>query len=222
MSKAVGLIQERIREDSCTPAQASKIRGVLGFLFKGLYGRVGRGGQQPLLQRQYSSDTQPWSLGHTLRRALEYLMDTMHVIQPRSVLLYKDPMPSLAIASDGRQDESSPPSIAALLFDPSSGQNIAIAAVIPPDLMKVWGDSGHCIALVEQAALILGIIRFRDTIRGRSLLWFEDLPDKQHADLQKGDKPPYALDMFSGANAPVAYSTPCHGADGMRDQFTGC
>ena len=115
LAKAVGLIQERIQEDSCTPAQASKIRGVLGFLFAGMYGRIGRGGQQPLLQRQHS-DHKPWRLSHTLRRALEYLLDTMHVIQPRSVLLYKDPMPPLVIASDGRQDESAPPSIAALLF----------------------------------------------------------------------------------------------------------
>ena len=77
-------------------------------------------------------------------------------------------MPPLVIVSDGRQDEASAPSVAALLFDPGNSQKIAIAAVIPPDLMKAWGDSEHCIALVEQAALILGIIRFRDVIRGRS------------------------------------------------------
>ena len=40
--------------------------------------------------------------------------------------------------------------------------------------MAVWGDSEHCIALVEQAALVLGIINFQDMMRGRSLLWFED------------------------------------------------
>ena len=168
LTKAVSLLQERIHEDSCTPAQASKIRGVLGFLFTGMYGRIGRGGQQPLLQRQYS-DSHPWNLSHTLRRALEYLMDTLRVIQPRSILLYDDPMPPLVIASDGRQDAQAPPSIACLLHDPSSTKKMAVAAVIDPDLMKVWGNSDHCIALVEQAALILGIIQFRDTIRGRSL-----------------------------------------------------
>ena len=173
LAKAIGLIQQRLQEDSCTPAQVSKIRGVLGFLFTGVYGRVGRGGQQPLLQRQYS-DTPPWNLSHTLRRALEYLLDTMMVVKPREVLLRRDPTPPLVIASDGRQDNTSPPSIAALLLDPSTGQKIAIAAVIGPELMKVWGDTEHCIALVEQAAIILGIIRFREVLRGRSLLWFED------------------------------------------------
>jgi len=98
----------------------------------------------------------------------------MMVVKPREVLLRRDPTPPLVIASDGRQDNTSPPSIAALLLDPSTGQKIAIAAVIGPELMKVWGDTEHCIALVEQAAIILGIIRFREVLRGRSLLWFED------------------------------------------------
>ena len=40
--------------------------------------------------------------------------------------------------------------------------------------MEAWGNSEHCIALLEQAAFSLGIIRFRNVIRGRSLLRFED------------------------------------------------
>ena len=107
---------------------------------------------------------------HAPKSAGIHPIDTMHVIQPRSVLLYKDPMLPLVIASDGCPDESAPPSIAALLFDPKDSKKIAVAAEITQDLMEVWGDSDHCIALVEQAALILGIIRFHDTIRGKSLL----------------------------------------------------
>ena len=170
--KAADLIQQRLQADSCTPAQVSKFRGVLGFPFTGVYGRISRGGQQPLLQRQYS-DTQPWSLSHALRRAFEYLLDTMSVVRPRKVLLHGDTMPPLTIASDGRQDELSPPSIAALLFDPSNNHKVAIVAVIPPELMMTWGNLEHCIDLVEQAAFILGI-RFRNILRGRSLLWSED------------------------------------------------
>ena len=40
--------------------------------------------------------------------------------------------------------------------------------------MKEWGGSEHCIALIEQAALILGILKFKDILRERSVLWFED------------------------------------------------
>ena len=171
--KAKALIEARLQEGSCTPAQASKIRGVLGFLFTGMYGRVGRGGQQPLLQRQYS-DVPPWTLSNSLNNALVYLLDTLHMVQPRKVLLWGDGLPPLVIASDGRQDETRPPSIAALLYDPSNGQKVAVAAIVPPELLAEWGDSEHCIALIEQAALILGILRFKDLLRNRSVLWFED------------------------------------------------
>ena len=34
LAKAVDLIQQRLQEDSCTPAQVSKVRGVFGFLFR--------------------------------------------------------------------------------------------------------------------------------------------------------------------------------------------
>ena len=47
--------------------------------------------------------------------------------------------------------------------------------MIPLKLMKAWGDSEHCIALVEQAALILGIIGFRaENQEGDPPWWFED------------------------------------------------
>ena len=123
--KAKSLIESRLQEGSCTPAQASKIRGVLGFLFTGLYGRVGCGGQQPLLQRQYS-DALPWTLSTSLRRAFEYLLDTLRAVKPRRVLLWGDGLPPLVIASDGRQDETSPPFVAALLYDQSTGINLLL------------------------------------------------------------------------------------------------
>ena len=37
----------------CTPAQARKLRGVLGFTLTGLYGKVGIGVQHALPMRQY-------------------------------------------------------------------------------------------------------------------------------------------------------------------------
>ena len=52
---------------------------------------------------------------------------------------------------------------------------MAVAAVIPPQLMDEQGNSEHCIALVEQASLhCLGILKFKDTLHRRSLIWFAD------------------------------------------------
>ena len=59
--------------------------------------------------------------------------------------------------------------VAALLYDHSTGQKAAVAAIIPPQLLAEWGDSEHCIDLIEQAALVLGILGFKDTYPTRPL-----------------------------------------------------
>ena len=72
VEKATGLLQEALLRNFCTPAQASKVCGVLGFLFTGAFGKVGRGGQQALRQRQYS-DQPPFTLSNSLRAACKHL-----------------------------------------------------------------------------------------------------------------------------------------------------
>jgi hypothetical protein len=56
-----------------TPAEASKLRGVMGFTFTAYYGQVGRGGLTALLQRQYS-DKEPWYSSDTLTRSYRYYL----------------------------------------------------------------------------------------------------------------------------------------------------
>ena len=173
LAKAGELILQALHGNVCTPAQASKIRGVLGFVFTGTYGRVGRGGQQALLQRQYV-DTEPFTLSHALRRSLRYLLDTLQVLPQRRVRLCGDESLPIIIASDGRADESGPPSVGVVLFDPQTGRRCAVAARITGDLLRAWGDPVQPIALVEQAAVLLGVCQFAGVLRGRPVLWFED------------------------------------------------
>ena len=173
LEKAEGLLVQALEANLCTPAQASKIRGVLGFIFTGAYGRVGRGGQQALLQRQYS-DSEPFTLRNALRRSLQYLLDTLQVLPRRSIRLCPDEQCPIIVASDGRADESGLPSVGVVLFDPMTQRRCAVAARISPELLGVWQNPTQPIALVEQAAVILGIIHFKDILRGRSVLWFED------------------------------------------------
>ena len=51
-AKLTTMLTERLDQRTTTPAQASKIVGVQGFLALGMYGQVGRGGIRPLRQRQ--------------------------------------------------------------------------------------------------------------------------------------------------------------------------
>ena len=55
------LISNALGDNSCTPAEASKIRGVAGFMELGIFARIGRAGMGSLKQRQYV-DQPPWTL----------------------------------------------------------------------------------------------------------------------------------------------------------------
>ena len=63
----------------------------------------------------------------------------------------------LRVASDCRLDDTKPASIAVLIFDPVDGSRSAIVADIPPELVQRWSVHKQYIALVEQAAIVLGI-----------------------------------------------------------------
>ena len=52
MEKAKSTIRQFLQTNKCTPAQASKLRGVVAFLFNGAYGRLGRAHLRPILQRE--------------------------------------------------------------------------------------------------------------------------------------------------------------------------
>ena len=167
------LISEAISQNKCTPATASKLRGILGFLFNGAYGRIGRGGQQALLQRQYA-DVEPFSLSDTLKRSLVFLSGLLEVLPPRKVPLGAAPVKPLVVASDGRQDTKGPPSISAVIVDTETGKRHAFVSVIPESLCDRWNTSKQCIALVEQAAIVMGLIAAPEMFIGRDVYWFED------------------------------------------------
>ncbi len=173
--KVEQLIKERQQEGVTTPAQASKIRGVLGPCFAGYYGRIGRGGQHPLLQRQYW-DAPPWNNSHSLERAYEYYLDLLQCDLRREVQVLKPPLVPLVIASDGRLDEADDGSVAMLVYDPVSGERQAVVGCIRAELRQAWDkqEGDKYIALVEQAAIILGISHFRAKLRNRDAVWYED------------------------------------------------
>lgn len=99
--KAGAMLDEALRRDMCSPGQASKIRGVMGFMFTGAYGEVGRGGQTALLQRQYK-DRAAFSLSAAPPEGAG-----AHV-GARIADLRGASRPPLVVASDGRVDEPGP------------------------------------------------------------------------------------------------------------------
>ena len=69
--KALTMLQSFLDRNSCTPAEASKFRGVQGFLNLALFGQLSKAGARPFKERQYLNSA-PWTLSHTMRRAIEF------------------------------------------------------------------------------------------------------------------------------------------------------
>ena len=114
VEKASALLQDAMIANYLSPAQASKARGMLGFVFTGAFGKVGRAGFGPLVQREYS-DKSPFSLSHSLLRSLQYLQDLVQLAPARIISVSKVQRLPLYVASDARLDDDSPASVAVLI-----------------------------------------------------------------------------------------------------------
>ena len=166
-------IETRESEGICTPAQASKLRGILQFASLGIYGRVGVGGLRALLQRQYA-DKPPWSLNPGLRHSFQFFKQLMRVPLRRECSLWAQRGKPIIIASDGRLDESGPASFAVLAIDLETKERRAWLAELPAELIQRWGAEPNYIAQVEQAALVMLIIGEPRYLAGRDAYWYID------------------------------------------------
>ena len=85
----------------CTPATASKFRGVSGFCGTGLFGKACKVAIAPFRQRQYL-DTPPWATSHTMERNIEYYLALLDDGPRRSIQLVAAHFPAVGIARDIR------------------------------------------------------------------------------------------------------------------------
>ena len=171
-SRVCELIDAALLKRTLTPADAAKLRGILGFVATGMYGQVGRGGAQPLLRRQYA-DRPPYGVTPSLGRALAYYRALQQADLRRVVHIWGAAKKPIVVATDGRVDDSAPPSIAFVVHDCETGARRAGCAVLTPQLQRAWnGEAG--IALVEQAAIMLAIQECGATWKMRDILWYVD------------------------------------------------
>ena len=178
ISKAINLIHALLQAGSTTPSQASKIRGVCGFVATAQWGRVGRAPMSPLRRRQYS-DKPPWRNSFELCRAFELLLMLMQVVVPRSVQVTAAALNFIVVASDAQADDH--PSGGVLIFDPVSGSKTGGYLKFSQWLLSSWGyppavmqAGGNPIALCECAMLPVALMNFSYMLRGRDVLWLCD------------------------------------------------
>ena len=110
-------------------------------------------------------------------------MEVMRTDLSREMKVWGSREPPIVVASDGRLDEHAA-SIAVVVIDGSNGTRRCVLADIPPGLREKWRDLNrvekdedrdyHYIALVEQAAVVLGVCEFAQEWAGRDVVWFID------------------------------------------------
>ena len=184
-----GLIDEllKILEEvraACTPALASKFRGVQGFCTLGIFGQVGKAALAPFKQRQYV-DVPPWTPSNSMLRAREYYLKLLEERPVRQVRLSEAARPPIVIASDAQVEPGRFPGGGYLLADPDSAgagparrggwlefQEPALVAL--GTSMQAIADGQQPIALCEAAMLPLALFHKGGALRGRDILWYVD------------------------------------------------
>ena len=99
------------------------------------------------------------------------MLDTL--APKRAATFRPNKVKSLVVASDGRLDDSMPPSAAVLIFDPITGYKLSRYCIASRQLVEQLGND-LTIAVVETFPIILAFLQFPKLFRGRDVNWFEE------------------------------------------------
>ena len=169
-------------ETCTTPAQASKIRGVAGFISMGMFGRVGRAAMRPLKQRQYT-DKPPWSNSKSLNASYHFLLFLLDILTPREVHLFPRLDQVMVIATDAQADSA--PTGGVVIWD-RGATNCGFVRLTPFLATLGYAEGAACIAECEGAMVPLVLLSFSAIFRHRRVLWLLDNTASLHA-LVKGN-----------------------------------
>ncbi len=197
VKKASDIIAEAAANNWCTPATASKLRGIWSFMELGMFGRVGRGGQGALRQRQYT-DARPWHLSYSLDRALHYMSVILNNVPKRVASVAVARRPPIIIATDAQADTH--PTAGFLCADTESSLRVAGFVVISEQLLSALGfapgwreESLNPIAQCEAAIILLTLTAVAPMLFERDVIVFVDNTVSLHS-MVKGSSTNAAID----------------------------
>jgi hypothetical protein len=180
LTKALAMLQSFLDRNSCTPAEASKFRGVQGFLNLALFGQLSKAGARPFKERQYLN-VAPWTLSHTMRRAIEFYQAIFACCPKRTVLLQDRHSPPVIIASDAQVEPGTYPGGGYLVYDAASGKRYGAwcqfrdeELSILATSMQIIAEGGQPIAKCELAMLPILLYHEKHNLVDRDVVWLVD------------------------------------------------
>ena len=158
----------------CTPAQASKLRGRLGWAATAMYGKCGRGGQSALIDRQYY-DTEI-ALSPPLAHSLLYLKEMVALVPPRQICVLGRPQAAIRLYSDASFEpaDSSPARLGYVIFHDDDLPPVAGTATLPQDVLACFVQRQQQITVCEAFCGILVPFNHHELFQGRDIIWFID------------------------------------------------
>ena len=187
IDKIKGLLAEHRARNSLTPAEASKLRGILQWSSSAMFNGIGSAAMAPLKQRQYT-DAPPWALSHALRRCFDYFEFVIDLAPKRSVDVCPPSCPLIVIASDARADGATAPTGGYLLVDCLTGERVGGWCAFDDAILEEWGFSpanrekgANPIALCEGAMVPIVLAHEARRCRGRRILWVLDNTSALHS-----------------------------------------
>ena len=170
------LIQEATETERLSPAQASKLYGLLNFLESGMFGRVGCGGLRAIKYRQYSREH---NLSEPLRASFNLILTILATQPKRQYWLTNHHWHRVVAASDAAQDGTRVGSgdyriLCLVRCAVLTTQREAFVAAIPDELFDWFTPGNQKIAQLEMLMIAHALVNRADMFRRRRGYWFID------------------------------------------------
>jgi len=175
------MIDSIIESGSFSSGVASKLRGMLGWASTGMHGKCGRGGQAPLMDRQY------WEKGITTigpkqLEAFEYHKQLLARVPPKNIRILGANGPPVIIYSDAFFQPYNEPEpedgircrMGWVIFDKLAERPVGGTMVVPQEKLATWKERDQQVFVAETLAVLATTIEHKESLRGRDVIWFVD------------------------------------------------
>ena len=171
-AKALRLLRTAIDQDYLSPAQASKIRGVVQWIDTGLFGRPCRGLLTAFTARQYWEISPGWQLSQGLRTACATLICMIMDTPDRLIYLFRRLRPPLVLYTDasaqGREMRIG------ILLVRAHTTCLCFSADVPSHVVEEWAPREQYIGQGELLAGPLALAVLRAELSDQSVIWLID------------------------------------------------
>jgi len=180
IQKIAKAADERVSEGSCTPAQASKLRGLGGWAAGSTFRRCARLAMVALKRRQQSLDGS-WGLDENMIETMNFLKYVLPRVPPRRVELGAPERQPIKVYSDASWECKDTAAIEAAAIPPRLGWVIIMDDVVlgrtmalPQEIVDTWIHRKTQIFAAEAVVPILAMILEPDIFKGKDVVWFID------------------------------------------------